>query len=389
MKHQPEITLDINLYGITIGKLTYDNRRRRYSFAYAEEYFRSPYEVSPVLAPKKEHAPEQPFETYNRTGAPFLLMDAYNPKRYNSAFEAWCERYGITRDDPERLAAQLTFTGTYGPGAMEFALEEGPERYGELQDISIRLHEKVENMHLACSGRYLLDILSSLGLFFNGLSRKAAIAIEADGTIRAEQMNDTAEQYILKRQFLQKGGIVTETSGNETARRAGIIIPEYRTLTVEGETGLLFRRYDRDNGQKIHTASLKSIDHRIQSYEEILEVMTKIGMSKEDIGQMYRRIVYNVFMNITDFHGGNMTFLMGQDGKWSLAPAYDIFPTLLYGITHHFSVNGKKEGINETDLVKIGEEYNIDNAEKTVREIKEISEPTLENLRNSEMDTKG
>ena len=67
----------------------------------------------------------------------------------------------------------------------------------------------------------------SLGLFFNGLSRKAAIAIEADGTIRAERKDDTAGQYILKRQFLQKGGIIAETAGNETARKAGIIIPEY------------------------------------------------------------------------------------------------------------------------------------------------------------------
>lgn len=389
MEHEPEITLDINLYGITIGKLTYDNRRRRYSFAYAEEYFRSPYEVSPVLAPKKEHSPEQPFESDSRTGAPFFLMDAYNPRRYNSAFEAWCSKYGISKDDPERLAAQLVFTGTYGPGAMEYRLAKGPDRYRELEETSQRLNEKVENMHLACSGRYLLDILSSLGLFFNGLSRKAAIAIDEDGTIRAERKNDTAGQYILKRQFLQKGGIVAETTGNETARKAGIIIPEYREFTVEGETGLLFRRYDRDNGQKIHTASLKSIDHRILSYEEVLEVIIKMGMDKEDIEQMYRRIVYNVFMNITDFHGGNLTFLMGRDGRWSLAPAYDIFPTLLDGIPHHFSINRKKEGINETDLIELGEKHNIPDARETVRDIKRISEPAMKLLRNPETETKG
>lgn len=377
MEQEPAVTLDINLYGITIGKLTYDKNRRRYTFAYAEEYFRSPYDVSPILSPKKDCKPGLPYETDSRTGAPYFLADGYNPRRFNSAFEAWCEKYGIDKHDPERLTALLLFTGTYGPGAMEYKLESGPDRYRELEEISSRLHEKVENMHLVCSGRYLLDILSSLGLFFNGLSRKAAIAVEEDGTIRAERKDDTAGQYILKRQFLQKGGIVAETTGNETARRAGIIIPEYREFTVEGETGLLFRRYDRDNGQKIHTASLKSIDQRIQSYEGILEVMTQMGLSREDIGQMYRRIIYNVFMNITDFHGGNLTFLMGRDGSWSLAPAYDMFPTLLDGIPHHFSVNGKNEGIEESDLIQVAKKYNIADAEETVEEIKEISEPAI------------
>lgn len=389
MENKPNITLNINLYGITIGHLTYDINKRRYSFAFTEEYFRSPYDISPILAPKKDFKPEQPFETDSRTGAPYFLADGYNPRRFNSAFEAWCKKHEIDKNNPERLAAQLLFTGTYGPGALEYRLKNGPDSYRELVEVSSRLHEKIENMHLACNGRYLLDILSSLGLFLGGLTRKAAIAIEEDGTIRAEKENDTTGQYILKRQFIQKGGIVAEITGNRTAQKAGIIIPEYREFTVDGKTGLLFKRYDRNNGQKIHTASLNSIDYRVQSYEGVMNIMIKMGISNEDIGQMYRRIIYNVFMNITDCHGGNVTFLMGRDGRWTLAPAYDIFPTLLDNIPHHLSINEKKEGITESDLINFGKKYDIPDTEKTVREIKEISEPAMKTLQNTETETNG
>ncbi len=373
----PAETLVVTLYDIAVGELTYDRKRRKYSFVFSEEYFHVPYDVAPLQHPKNEQKPNLPITNPNRNGAPYFLMNYYNKRRYNSVFEKWCDKYKIEDNSPERFIAWLTFTSDYGPGALEFRLVSDSEAYKELTDKSARIRMAVENLHTIESGKYFLDVLSSLGLFFNGLSRKAAIAIDDDGTIRAERPNDTAVQYIFKRQLSQYGGFFIEITGYEAAREAGIDVPETRLFTFGGETGLLIKRFDRDRGEKIHTVSLESLCPGMKSYEGILSSIIKLGLGEKGIEQMFKRIVFNVFMNITDCHGGNISFILDRDGTWTLAPAYDLVPMLKDGYKHYFSVNGKNKDITIEDLALLGAYYHIRDAETIIEETKQVSEKHL------------
>src|SRR3546814_2718620 len=52
------------------------------------------------------------------------------------------------------------------------------------------------------------------------------------------------------------------------------------------------------------------------------------GSVKADARELFRRMAFNVLIGNTDDHGRNHSFLMNRAGEWSLAPAFDLLPTL-------------------------------------------------------------
>ena len=71
--------------------------------------------------------------------------------------------------------------------------------------------------------------------------------------------------------------------------------------------------------------------------------------------EMFRRLVFNVVVRNQDDHTKNISFLMGEDGKWRLSPAYDMGyaykPNGGWTATHQMSVNGKFDEITRKDLL--------------------------------------
>lgn len=115
------------------------------------------------------------------------------------------------------------------------------------------------------------------------------------------------------------------------AQEAGIPVPAWRLESVADKTALLLRRFDRSNGMRIPFLSAMSMlgarDHEVHSYLEFVDALRLHGAQpKQDIEQLWRRIVFNVLISNTDDHLRNHGFLyQGPDG-WSLAPAYDLNP---------------------------------------------------------------
>jgi len=72
-----------------------------------------------------------------------------------------------------------------------------------------------------------------------------------------------------------------------------------------------------------------------------------------------------------DDHTKNISFLMTQDGKWDLSPAYDnawsYSPKGLWTSLHQMRVNGKRDGFSIADLEEAGRAYDISKA-KNIRE---------------------
>ena len=60
--------------------------------------------------------------------------------------------------------------------------------------------------------------------------------------------------------------------------------------------------------------------------------------------------------------------------KWHLAPAYDLTyalnPKLKFNkVSRALSINGKREQIQRTDMLKIAELFNIDHAETIIKQV--------------------
>jgi len=121
------------------------------------------------------------------------------------------------------------------------------------------------------------------------------------------------------------------------AEFAGLRVPrsEARALTNRGST-FMVRRFDRTaNGTRIHFASAMTLTGHVDgdgastgaSYLEIADVIASQGASpRDDLEELWARIVFNILVSNTDDHLRNHGFLLVPNGGWRLSPAYDMNP---------------------------------------------------------------
>ncbi|MCW8966621.1 MAG: type II toxin-antitoxin system HipA family toxin [Candidatus Pacearchaeota archaeon] len=125
--------------------------------------------------------------------------------------------------------------------------------------------------------------------------------------------------------------VLWEAVALRLAAKAGISVPAWRIEQVLNKPVLLLRRFDREQGQRIPFLSAMSMlgasDNESRSYLEFVDALRRYGASpKQDMHELWRRIVFNILISNTDDHLRNHAFLYtGPDG-WRLAPAYDLNP---------------------------------------------------------------
>ncbi len=88
---------------------------------------------------------------------------------------------------------------------------------------------------------------------------------------------------------------------------------------------------------------------------------------------MFRRMVFNVVIRNQDDHTKNISFLMGEDGKWHLSPAYDMGyaynPDGGWTATHQMSINEKFDIITRDDLLTFASRNSIKDAASVIDEV--------------------
>ena len=99
------------------------------------------------------------------------------------------------------------------------------------------------------------------------------------------------------------------------------------------------------------------------AYEQAFQAMRELRLPYTDAEQLYLRMVFNVIARNQDDHTKNISFLMDNSGKWKLSPAYDVTyaynPENKWIARHQMSVNGKREGIDQSDLLSVAKQMNI------------------------------
>ena len=158
---------------------------------------------------------------------------------------------------------------------------------------------------------------------------------------------------------------------------------ECSLIEENGRAHFLTKRFDRNAGKKIHMQTLCGIAHydyrlhRAYSYEQAFNVMRSLRLSYAEARQMFRRMVFNVVIRNQDDHTKNISFLMEEDGKWRLSPAYDMGyaynPQGGWTATHQMSINGKFDDITIDDLLTFAAQNNIKNASSIIYEVLEAA----------------
>ena len=118
-------------------------------------------------------------------------------------------------------------------------------------------------------------------------------------------------------------------------------------------------------------------DPGAHSYEQAAGVMRKLKLPQTDIEQLFRRMIFNEITKNYDDHVKNISFLMDRQGKWSLAPAYDMTfsynPGSIWKSQHQMKINGKRENIEIKDFIVCGNNMDISN-----KKIKSILEQVVQ-----------
>lgn len=123
----------------------------------------------------------------------------------------------------------------------------------------------------------------------------------------------------------------------QLALKAGINMSESKMSKVSGKYNTFFtKRFDRIKSERIHFASAMTmtgnnediLKNTTASYLDIAEVIQQYGANiKEDLAQLWKRIIFNILISNTDDHLRNHGFILSNKG-WRLSPAYDINPSV-------------------------------------------------------------
>lgn len=165
--------------------------------------------------------------------------------------------------------------------------------------------------------RLLLAPGSSLG----GARPKASVR-DKDGDLAIAKFPRRDDDYNI---------VLWEAVALTLARKAGIRVPEARIEMVGTRPVLVLRRFDRRDGHRIPFLSAMSMldarDNDTRSYMEMADALRRHGAaSRDDIRQLWKRIVFNVLISNTDDHLRNHGFLYAGPTGWRLSPAYDLNP---------------------------------------------------------------
>lgn len=124
---------------------------------------------------------------------------------------------------------------------------------------------------------------------------------------------------------------------------AGIRVAETKMVPLAGEHALAVRRYDRDGARRIHCISAGTAlraqtiagQEPEMGYPNLAQLLRRAGVTEEDenvrdMRELFRRMVFNILIDNTDDHEKNHALLVVEpmrQGRYRLAPAYDILPT--------------------------------------------------------------
>ena len=396
-------TAEVYLWGTRIGIIHQDKTKPYATFEYDSDFAKSGIELSPLRMPLSQGIYEFP----GLAGEPFygmpgLVADSLPDKFGNAVIEQWLMSLGKSMSDFTAID-RLCYTGKRGMGALEYVPAST-----DIQDLdeSINVKEMVKFASEILSGRQdvLLKATDNLtysqlvqvGSSAGGARAKALIAWnESTNEVRSGQLElgEGYDYWLMKFDNVAKNGdhgledkkeyTLIEYAYYLMARSCGITMNECRIYESEGDHHFMTKRFDRENGKKLHMQSLGALAHisyqepGICGYELVASYMQRIGITYKEIEQFYRRMVFNRLAVNQDDHVKNISFIMDRNGKWRLSPAYDITfsynPTNKWLRAHQMSVNGRTNDIQLSDLLESGKNMGIKerSCKKIIDEVKD------------------
>ncbi len=398
-------TAFVNIWGKNIGAIAWDENTQLGSFEYDSAFKSQGIDLAPIKIPVTSGKQIFSFPelrnnaTFN--GLPGLLADSL-PDRYgNQLIDAWLADQGRVPNSMNPVE-KLCFIGTRGMGALEFE----PSRFrhttntfsvdvNDLVELSRTILKKRSNFSTNLNQgekNTMMDILR-IGTSAGGMRAKAIIAFnEKTGEVRSGQTRVPKghEHWLIKLDGVNdqqlgdpKGYGRIEMAYYLMAIDCEIEMMECRLLEENDRAHFMTKRFDREGtNTKHHIQTLCAMQHfdynevRSYSYEQLFQTMRSLGLPYPQAEQMFRRMVFNVLANNCDDHTKNIAFMLKEEGKWELAPAYDISysfnPQSQWVSQHALSINGKRKNISKNDLLSVAKSINVKKGNQIINQISDV-----------------
>lgn len=401
------VAAEVWIWDRLAGAVLWDEVQQLASFEFDSGFLRSGWDIAPITMPlsqrEKLHAfPDlrpgrnDGFDTFR--GLPGLLADMLPDKYGNQLINAWLVQNGrpTASLNPVEL---LCFIGKRGVGALEIKPSLRSES-GAATNLEIDSLVGIANKILNSRESFQTDIskeeeaaladILKIGTSAGGARAKAVIAFNPNtGEVKSGQVDAPAgfSHWLIKFDGVTDSQFGTSVGYGRVemayylmALEAGIEMNECRLLEENGRAHFMTKRFDRTVDGKIHMQSLCGLRHfdfnqvGVYSYEQVFETMRMLRLSYPEAEQMFIRMVFNVLARNCDDHTKNFAFLMDKSGKWTLSPAYDICyafrPGSLWVSSQSLQVNGKREGITDSDFLEVARKMNIKKPEEKIEQVK-------------------
>lgn len=396
----------VNIWDTMVGAVAWNEAKGFASFEFDESFLKKGFDLSPLKMPianasngKKIFSfPELNRESYR--GLPGLLADSLPDRFGNRVIEVWLAQQG-RNPDTFNSVERLCYIGKRGMGALEYEPVLSPKEESsnslelkELVSLAKDILNEKKNFQTNLNekkSKSILDIIR-VGSSAGGARAKAIIAYNPrTGDVRSGQIDDLKdyEYWIIKFDGVSdkkladpQGYGKIEYAYYLMAQDCGIKLNECKLLLEDKRSHFMTKRFDRNGNKKIHMQSLCAIAHfdynypSSYSYEQAFQTIRQLKLSYENTEQLFIRMVFNIVARNQDDHTKNISFLMDETGKWSLAPAYDVTyaydPKNKWMKSHQMSVNGKYDEINRKDILALAKNINIKKANEKIDSVIDV-----------------
>ncbi|MHB1264543.1 MAG: type II toxin-antitoxin system HipA family toxin [Gemmatimonadaceae bacterium] len=227
----------------------------------------------------------------------------------------------------------LGVTDTVRQGALRFTLAEDGPFVAPERPVGVPPLVELPRL-LAATERFLADeesaedlrLLVAPGSSLGGARPKASVRDVGGALMIAKFPKRGDDDYRV---------VAWEAVALELAAAAGITVTHHRLDQIAGNDVLLVHRFDRRATEQGHTrvpflsamSMLGATGGESRSYPEIADAIRMHGAAaREDLAELWRRMVFTVLISNTDDHLRNHGFLYAGLAGWRLSPAYDLNP---------------------------------------------------------------
>lgn len=296
-------------------------------------------------------------------------------KRYENKIAREENRHSKTLNEIDYLLYVNDFARQ---GALRFKTEEnGDFLYpGEIKSIPpivdlaklLDASEKIVELQEKDSD---LQLLLAPGSSLGGARPKASV-IDKDGNLCIAKF-PKKDDYT--------NNILWEAVALTLAKQCGLNTQKWTLQKTGKKQVIVIKRFDRVKQKRIPFLSAMSMlnavdnDSQIHSYMDIADSLRQFGASpKEDMLELWKRIVFSILISNTDDHLRNHGFLYINQKGWKLSPLYDVNPS-------HDNKNVLSTYITEYDnsqsldlALEVCEYFEVSKqeAQKTILEMKKV-----------------